>query len=355
MRIVFFTSSTNRSGGSRQAFYLAEGLSRRGHEVYFLLREQASLRLLHPEASYWRDLGPKKNWRAALEKVLFPEGKSAREATVVHAFHNAAVKALAWWGLFWRPRGVAVFAHRGVVFRPGNPLPYWSPGIDCFIANSQACAAVLHGIGVSRKRLEVVYNAVPTERVTPGRPAAAVREELGLGPGFVFGCVAGESEVKGVDVLFKAYARAHLPESRLLVLGVEPLRWAPLLTALGIADRVLCVPHANAVADYLQLFNAFILPSRSESMPNTLLEAIRFGLPSICSEVGGVPEVLGESGLLVPPGDTAALGAALERMLKHDAAREAMARAAREQGPLFDEEVRLDAVERIYRKFSRKD
>jgi glycosyltransferase involved in cell wall biosynthesis len=110
------------------------------------------------------------------------------------------------------------------------------------------------------------------------------------------------------------------------------------------------VGRTDAVGDYLQLFTAFVLPSRSESMPNTLLEALRAHLPAICSEVGGVPEVLGKSGLLVPPGDVHALAAAMKRMRYHGEALNAMREASAERSSAFDPERRLDALEAVYRE-----
>ncbi len=347
MRIILLTSSSTKSGGSRQALYLAQGLEARGHEVLFFTPDHATLRGLAPGASFWRDLGPQKSWRNVLESAI---GRN-KGPCVVHAFHNAAVKRLAWWGLFWRSRGVVTLAHRGVIFRPNNPLPYWSPGIDCFAVNSRACGVVLRRMGVGQKRLELVYNAVPQERVTPVTDKETMRRELELADGgFLFATVVNNSPVKGVEPLLRAFADARLPRARLLLLGVDAELWLPLCRDLGIVSQVRLVGPTNAVADHLQLADAFVLPSLSESMPNTLLEAIRMHLPSVCSSVGGVPEVLANSGILVPPGDVAALSVALRRMAEDTEAREAMQRAAVAQSPNFDQEKRIDRLAGIYQR-----
>lgn len=352
MRIVFLTSSTNLSGGARQALYLAQGFQRRGHEVFFFTQEKSELRSLDPAASFWRSLGREGEWRRNMEAVLFEGPGRVSVPTVVHAFHNLAVKRLAWWGIGWRRRGVVCAAHRGVVFRPNNPLPYWSPGIDCFIVNSQSCAAVIRSLGVRQNRVRVVYNSVPEERVTPQVDPDALRRELGLdAQDFVFGTVGGDNPVKGVSTLLEAFARANLRRARLVVLGVTPDSWNVRARELGIADRLTLVGRTDRVADYLQLFSVFVLPSLSESMPNTLLEAIRSHLPCICSRVGGVPEVIGKAGLLVEPEDVGGLAAAMERMRCHDEAREAMREATILQAEQFEPEKRLDAVEGVYKDF----
>ena len=352
MRLIVFTSSTTRSGGSRQALYQARGFAERGHEVLFFTPDTSTLRGLDPEAPFWRNLGPAANWRGVMEEAIFAGRKKAEQPTVVHAFHNAAVKRLAWWGLSWRRRGVLCVAHRGVVFRPRNPLTYWSPGIDCFIVNSLACADVLRSLFLGKKRLRVVYNAVPPERVLPTRDAADMRRDLGLPENaFVFGTVGGDNPVKGVEPLVRAFRAADIPGSRLLVLGVTPDKWTPLARELDIPGRAVFVDRTNNVGDYLQLLSAFVLPSLSESMPNTLLEALAAKLPAICSEVGGVSEIMGKSGLLVPPGDVHALASAMKRMRFHDEARDAMRAAAVKQAALFAPAHRLDALEGIYREF----
>jgi len=132
MRILFITSSKNASGGGRQALYLAEGMGERGHKVSFFSPPTSLLRSISPNLD-WRDLSERRgNWRTLLERAM-PEN----EPVIVHAFHNKAVKSLAWAGTLWRflGRPVACVAHRGVIYPPNNILPYVLPGIQVF-----ACA-----------------------------------------------------------------------------------------------------------------------------------------------------------------------------------------------------------------------
>ncbi|EGY24251.1 glycosyl transferases group 1 family protein [Desulfovibrio sp. A2] len=353
MRILLVTSSSTRSGGARQALYLAEGLTERGHHVTFFTPRASTLRTLS-DSMRWADLPESPGqWKGALESAM-PEDAPC----IVQAFHNKAVKRLAWYGLFWRRRGVVCVGYRGVVYRPGNPLTYWSPGLDAFVANSHACATVLRGMGVGGRRIAVIHNGIPAARLVPRRGADAVREELALpAGGTLLGCVAGDKEVKGVDPLLRAFALACGKDAQaggstrlqLAVVGVTPARWQPLCAELGIADRVRLVEHSNCVADYLQLFDLFVLPSLSESMPNTLLEAICTGLPVIASQVGGVPELVEGNGLLVPPGDVPALAEALATAVGDAALRAAWGAASRAIAPEFSTDARITRFETLYR------
>mgnify|MGYP003612069353 CR=1 FL=1 len=95
MNIIYLTSSTNKSGGTRQAMYLARGMEKRGHTVLFFVPKKSSMPALDPEWSGWRLLGTPNTWRADIEAAI----QSMNGPIVVHAFHNAAVKRLSWWGI----------------------------------------------------------------------------------------------------------------------------------------------------------------------------------------------------------------------------------------------------------------
>lgn len=346
MRIVLVTSSESASGGARQALYLARGLADRGHAVRFFAPHGAASEALAQGVDFRQLPAARRDWRAAVEAALPASGPF-----IVQAFHNKAVKALAWWGLTWRRRGGACLGHRGVMYRPGNPLPYWSPGLDLITVNSQACARVLRRLGVSEGRLRVVYNGIPAERVTPTRDPREMRHGLGIPEGApVLGTVAGDKPVKGVDVLLRAFAALplELAATRLVCVGCRPERWEAEAAGLGLAGRVRFTGRVENVADHLAALSLFVLPSRSESLPNTLMEAICLGLPAVASDVGGVPELIRGNGLLVPPGDPAALTQALARLLADPAQRERLAAASRALAPEFSMEAKVTRMEEIY-------
>jgi len=131
--------------------------------------------------------------------------------------------------------------------------------------------------------------------------------------------------VKGVDVLIRAWgilaghpARAA---ARLVVVGAGGEREALMQLAIreGVEARVAFVgvlPQAE-VADWLAAADVLCLASRSEGMPNVIVEALASGVPVVASSVGGIPEIVadGRNGILVPPGDPERLAAALVEAL----------------------------------------
>ncbi len=343
MRIIFLTSSESLSGGARQALYLAQGLFRLGHDISFFAPEAAAIQDLDVEINPKPLPASRSKWRAAVHAAL-PKNSPC----IVHAFHNKAVKKLAWWGLSWRGKGVVALGHRGVVYRPNNPLPYWSPGLDCFTVNSEACKRVLISLGVSEKRLHVIYNGVPKERITPKIPAPEMRKTLKLpDQELVIGSIAGDKPVKGVEYLLRAFANLAA-DARLILVGARWERWKGLHKELGLKDRVIYAGRVECVADYLQLFDVFVLPSLSESMPNALLEAVSFGLPVVAAAVGGVPELVRGNGLLVPPRDALALEAALLQLCTHEDQRKTFARASRKLAKRFTMENKVNQTLDLY-------
>src|SRR4029077_13794455 len=95
---------------------------------------------------------------------------------------------------------------------------------------------------------------------------------------------------------------------------------------------------------------ALVWPSRAESMPYVVLEAIAAGMPIVATRVGGVPEILGpRADELVPPGDPAPLAEAIERLLADPAKATADAAARREWlMPRFNIEAMRDQVGKLY-------
>ena len=139
---------------------------------------------------------------------------------------------------------------------------------------------------------------------------------------------------KGMDLLLAAWPRvlAAVPAARLRIVGDGPLR-AQLqaeAAAAAFAGSVEWVSHTDRMADEYRAAAVFVLPSRYEGMPLALLEAQAMGVPSVAFDCPtGPAEVLSpQTGVLVRPGDTAALAEAVIQLLRDPARRRAMGEAA---------------------------
>lgn len=180
---------------------------------------------------------------------------------------------------------------------------------------------------LSPGRSVTVYNGVDVGRF---RPRGADRRS---GPLRVV-VVANLIPEKGVGVLLDALGGMTDGEWELAVVGDGPELAAlgARARALGIADRVRFLGLRDDVPDLLREADVAVHPARwQEALGNTVLEAMATALPLVASRTGGIPELLrdGEEGLLVPPGDPAALGAALRRLAADPGLRDRLGAAAR--------------------------
>jgi glycogen synthase len=140
---------------------------------------------------------------------------------------------------------------------------------------------------------------------------------------------------KGVDLLFKALADLSDQNWTLSLVGDGPEldNLQSQASTLGIAERVGYERWltGDALLQQYRAANLFVFPSRHEGMPNAVLEAMASGLPVIATRIAGNEELVipGETGLLVPSEDTAALKNALAELIADAARREQMGKAAR--------------------------
>jgi glycosyltransferase involved in cell wall biosynthesis len=207
-------------------------------------------------------------------------------------------------------------AHRWL-YRAGARL------VDGFIAvSTDVASAVRETYGPPRNRLAVIPNGVDIDRYRGEVDRGAVRRRVGItadAPTIIV--VAKLMEQKGHAVLLDALPaiRAQVPDVKVLFVGEGELR-ADLeerIRSSGLDGVVRTLGDRADVADLLAASEMFVLPSRWEGLPMALLEAMAAGRPVVASAVSGTREVVedGVSGLLVPPGDPAALARAVVRVL----------------------------------------
>lgn len=194
---------------------------------------------------------------------------------------------------------------------------------DGIIAVSQDLQKHMIGMGVPAGKIRVIYDGVDTTLFYPGSQQQA-RSQLNLPQdGVMLLFIGNLVPVKGLDILMKALGMMTTTEQkvRLVIVGSGPERQKLEIQAnsLGLADRVQfagALPQTELPTWY-RAADVFVLPSRSEGVPNVLLEASACGIPWVASHVGGIPEILhrAQSARLVPPEDPQALASALDDLV----------------------------------------
>ncbi|MFO0601771.1 MAG: glycosyltransferase [Polyangiales bacterium] len=209
------------------------------------------------------------------------------------------------------------------------------PRADRVVAVAESARDIVVHEGVLTGRVAVIFNAVDAVDLRAPETRGEARAKLGLAPGATVACVVGRlSHEKGQDVALRALARLRDAgaEVTFAFAGDGPDReaLAALTRELNLGDRVAFLGHQKRVGLVYAASDLLVMPSRSEAMPNALLEAMTVSLPVVATRVGGVPEVAdhGEHILIAPPDDDAALADAVAACIRDpEAAKQRAARA----------------------------
>jgi glycosyltransferase involved in cell wall biosynthesis len=232
---------------------------------------------------------------------------------------------------------------------------------DALVAVGQAQAAAIRGLyGIPRERLRILWNGVD-DPVARGSAVSACLSPLPVDGIPAIVSVSTFFAQKGLEHLVDAAAllRDRGDTFRLYLAGNGPL-FEPLnerVRRLRLESHVQFldwVPQASK--RLLPKSDVFVQSSLWEAMSIVVLEAMAAGRPMVITSVGENPHMIvdGESGLLVPPGDAAALAAALSRLLRDASLRAACGAAARARYALnFTTSHMTSAYEALYRELAR--
>jgi glycosyltransferase involved in cell wall biosynthesis len=200
--------------------------------------------------------------------------------------------------------------------------------------------------------IHLCYNGIDTSvfhRVRGARPQVLRDASL------VVGVVCALRPEKGLETLLDAFAamRGLEPGVKLVLVGSGPClgNLQHRARTLGIPPDCLFEPASPRVADWLQAIDIFVLPSLSEALSNSLMEAMACGCCAVASRVGGNPELVahGETGMLFQPRDTAGLAQTLRLLIREGALRGKLAlQAARAIRSRFSREASAARMGEIY-------
>jgi glycosyltransferase involved in cell wall biosynthesis len=320
--VAHVTGERAFSGGEVQMFLLMEGLRARGHESVLVCppdtdaEREAERRGFAVERVAMRNdfsLGAARRIAAALRE---------RAPALVHC-HTGRANWLG--GLGARLAGVPALTTRRMDRRvkPGLRTRYlYRHLMRRAVAISPAVERRLLDAGVPAQRVSVIWSAIDPEALVPCAPRELVRGHFGVANDTPCLLVAANLvRRKGVDVLISAMAEvAPLVRCELWVAGdgAERVPLEAAAAGYGIAEQVRFLGRRMDVPDLLEACDVFVLPSRQEGLGVAALEAMARARPVVASAVGGLAELVehGVTGLLVPPGDSAALASALAELIE---------------------------------------
>jgi glycosyltransferase involved in cell wall biosynthesis len=187
--------------------------------------------------------------------------------------------------------------------------------------------------------VRVVPNGISSAEMMPVEPAANAADLVSVGE---------FRHIKGTDVLIEAVAELHRAGRRVSLAvagdGEEGPALREQVSRLGLTDRIRFLGHVQARKAFSH-GRLLVVPSRADSLPYVVIEAGGARIPIIASRVGGIPEILGQDGNLVPPEDPARLAAAIATALDDPAAAQASAeRLGARVRELFSQDAMVEGV-----------
>ncbi|MGI6630093.1 MAG: glycosyltransferase family 4 protein [Bacillota bacterium] len=240
---------------------------------------------------------------------------------------------------------------------------YLAMKTDQFITVSKALKKeIMLWEGVPENKIQVIYNGIKVEnfdkKVTP---YGKIR--LGLNPVFpVVGTVARLAPQKGLEYFIKAASLVSqvVDKVQFLIVGDGPLRKElEFITAKKrLQDKILFTGYFPNISEIYPVIDVFVMPSLSEGLSISIIEAMAAKRPIAATAVGGIPELIRhrESGLLVPPGNEQALAQAILELLKRPKWSEKLGeKAGKKARNEYTVEKMVQQTENIYRQFNQEE
>ncbi len=348
-------------GGAVQCASLARALARRGHRVTCIFDGEPD----QPMHGVWFQSLQEAGVRIRRLGLQSPAGTlqlrrllAEERPDVLHTHKNRALFC-AYFATLGMRRPVWA-ANRGTVYPLSQSrLAYFihRRHVARIFAVAAAVREALVADGIAGEKVEVVYGSFDPDRFRPGVSGTAMRRAWKLPEGApVVGLIGSlNTPKKGQSVLLEAAAllKDKHPELRFVLVGEgDSAVLQALASSLGVSDRVVFAGFTEDVPAALAAMDIVVCASlRGEGLTGALREALAMARPVISSDVAGNRELVidNSTGLLVPPGDPAALADAINRMLRDgELARTCAAKGRELVLELCTEEKRAARAEEIY-------
>jgi L-malate glycosyltransferase len=321
-------------GGQNQVLLTVAGLCAAGHRAALAAHPDGELRRRAGEGMELIPLAPATEfdlsaaWR--LSRVI---RRLAPDIVHAHDPHGVAMAALAQ-SLGSSPTPPLVASRRVDFHLNENSFSRWKHRqVDCYIAASEAIRQMLVADGIPAERTVTIHEAIDIEHVAAA-PPVNVHEVFWLPRGApVVGNVAALVPHKGQRYLIEAarLVLREMPDVRFVILGEGELRGQleQLVRDRHLEKHVLLPGFRSDVLGCLKGFDLFAFSSVTEGLGTSLLDAMACSRAVVATTAGGIPEVVqhGETGLLVPSRDSAAMAHAILELLADPDARRRMGEA----------------------------
>ena len=363
LNILFLNQAGHIAGSTLSILYLARGLAALNHKIYVgcrpfsvqsMLLSDSDVKVVHFSIRHALDPSALRIIRDTVEKesidVVNAQSSLDRNGSIYSRF-------------LYRWPAVLVHTRRQMPASAGGKLQSWfyTRGTDAVIAVCNEVKNALVKKGIPDAHIRVIYNGTPVEKYEHVDPVriAELRKRYGINPDTrVIGCVARPHKQETHRQLLEALKVVGIP-STLLFVGTQMRReYTELIESISRRHRVhFCglVPPHDAL-NHFGLFDLFVLPSVSEGISQSILEAMAMGVPVIVAGAGGNIDLVrdGENGILVENNDILGLAEKIQRVLSDpDRFRRMCVRAKQTALETFSIEKTIREYERCFHSLVR--
>ncbi len=372
MNVLLLANHINVGGIANYCFFLGSALKRRGHGVFLACAPAACAGERSNRERFLRagivlidiPIRTKSSFSPRIVSslsVLLPQMKE-RGIDIMHA-NTRVTQALA--------AGLRMFGGRPYIstchgfFRAGflrRSLPFF--GARVIAVSAQVREHLVRDLRADPSIVRLVPNGIDTDFFSPalrrGSEKAArgdLRRGLGLPGGRIIGTIGRLSDVKGHIYFVEAMPAiaGAFPDAAFLIVGEGRMKEKILARAgeLGIIDRLYLKDSVSDTRQALRAMDLFVMPSLSEGLGLSLMEAMSCALPSVGSDVGGIRTLIrhGDNGLLVKPADPGALAGAVKTLLADERRMTELGARARESMIAgFSIEGMVSGTEEVYKE-----
>lgn len=320
MKIVHVDTHQPWRGGEQQVLYLTRFLQAQGHHSVVVCQPQSALYQRCTEAGLPVHPLPMRHEADVLAAWRLGRYLRQQQIDILH-MHTPHAHTLGLLASLMAPQ-VRKIVSRRVDFAPRrNRFSRWKyTRADLhYLAVSHAVRQVLMANGITPCQVQTVHSGIDLQRCT-ALPAAPPLFPAGTRVIGTVGHLAGHKGQRYLIAALPHLLRTY-PQIGCVIAGTGDLQatLTAQAAALGVAAHVQFTGFRHDVLSLMQQFEVFVFPSVQEGLGTAILDAMALSKPVVATQAGGIPEVVQDriTGLLVPPGNPAALADAIAFVLQH--------------------------------------